>query len=97
VPVHRPITSLEVAALNALVPLPLAMPVNVATPLPPLATGKMLDTLLERLISEHEPSPRKKCERSHVPENFPVIPLEVSVPRVYVAICEVVTCAVAAL
>lgn len=38
VPDHKLITSLEAAAVNALVPLPLAMPVSVPAPIPPCAT-----------------------------------------------------------
>lgn len=38
VPDQRPITLLDAAAVNALVPLPSAMPVRVPTPMPPWAT-----------------------------------------------------------
>lgn len=55
VPDHRPMTSVEAAAVKALVPLPLAIPVSVPTPMPPRATASVPVQPSVRACVEMEP------------------------------------------
>ena len=49
-PLHRAITSAEVADENAEVPFPMSTPVRVLAPLPPLGTAVIPVTLVDKLI-----------------------------------------------
>jgi len=79
VPVHVAITSDEAAAVNALVPLPLAIPVNVATPVPPCAASTVGKSPLTIVRSDNAPVVPSGVARKELAV-CPVAKLSVRVP-----------------